>query len=77
LSHPPSPTQAPPVTYEPAYYPPPSPVYVQPAPVYVPAPPPPVVQTYWYYCPSRGNYYPYVGDCPGGWQQVLPQPVQR
>jgi hypothetical protein len=30
-------------------------------------------QGYWYYCADAKAYYPYVKDCPGGWQQVLPQ----
>jgi hypothetical protein len=25
---------------------------------------------YWYYCPSYGAYYPYVGTCPGAWVPV-------
>jgi hypothetical protein len=29
---------------------------------------------YWYYCPAYQAYYPYVQDCPGGWQAVAPQP---
>ena len=29
---------------------------------------------YWYYCPDAKAYYPYVKECPGGWQQVIPQP---
>jgi hypothetical protein len=74
LAQPPRPALAPPVVYEPAYYPQPAPVYAPPpAPVYI-APPAPVVSNYWYYCPSAGNYYPYVARCPGGWQQVVPQP---
>jgi hypothetical protein len=28
----------------------------------------------WFYCPEAGAYYPYVQQCPGGWQQVAPQP---
>jgi hypothetical protein len=28
----------------------------------------------WYYCPESKAYYPYVKECPGGWQQVAPQP---
>jgi hypothetical protein len=59
--------------YYPYYYPPvivADPVYAQPNPVVqVPAPP-----NFWYYCPQSGGYYPYVSDCPGGWQQVMPQP---
>jgi hypothetical protein len=31
-------------------------------------------QSYWYYCADAKAYYPYVSDCPGGWQQVVPQP---
>jgi hypothetical protein len=29
---------------------------------------------YWYYCNATKTYYPYVKDCPGGWQAVVPQP---
>ena len=29
---------------------------------------------YWYYCAPAAGYYPYVKECPGGWQKVLPQP---
>lgn len=47
----------------------------RPAPVYV-APPPPVRfqprPGTWYYCGSAGQYYPYVDDCPEGWQAVMP-----
>lgn len=57
------------------YYPP---VIAVPAPpVYIergspePAPGPP---DYWYYCEDAGAYYPYVKDCPGGWQRVVPRP---
>ena len=31
-------------------------------------------QQYWYYCQNSQAYYPYVRECPGGWQQVAPQP---
>ena len=31
----------------------------------------------WYFCPSSKMYYPYVRECPGGWQQVAPQPPGR
>jgi hypothetical protein len=27
---------------------------------------------YWYYCPQPSGYYPYVQNCPRGWQQVVP-----
>lgn len=29
---------------------------------------------YWYYCQASNAYYPYVKECPAGWQQVSPQP---
>jgi len=29
---------------------------------------------YWYYCSNPDGYYPYVKQCPGGWQRVAPQP---
>ncbi len=28
----------------------------------------------WYYCNESKTYYPYVKQCPAGWQQVTPQP---
>jgi hypothetical protein len=74
-----------PLWYGPAYYPPyyyppyyaapmpaAPPVYIeqgaaQPAPAQSP-------QAYWYYCAEAKGYYPYVKECPGGWQRVLPQP---
>jgi len=62
--------------YYPAYYP--SPVIVQQqAPVYIerdPQPAPSAPAGYWYYCIASGAYYPYVTECPGGWQRVAPQP---
>jgi len=30
---------------------------------------------YWYYCHRPDGYYPYVKECPGGWDRVTPQPV--
>lgn len=65
----------------PAWYPPP---YYPPQVIVLPPPPPPVyieqveppAQSYWYYCKSGKAYYPYVRECPEGWQKVLPQPEQ-
>jgi hypothetical protein len=73
----------------PAYYPAPY-YYYPPAPVYYPAPvvvqSPPVyterqdvapaaeTQSYWHYCAATRGYYPYVKECPGGWQKVSPTP---
>ena len=74
--------------YPPAYYYPPYyPVVVERTapPVYIeqqsaaPAMPPPAAapaaqNNYWYYCNELKGYYPYVKECPGGWQKVSPQP---
>ncbi|HEY4370756.1 MAG TPA: hypothetical protein VGN52_02355 [Burkholderiales bacterium] len=70
----------------PGYYPPPY-YYYPPAPVVVTPPSPPVYieqappaaapapqSSMWYYCAASRSYYPYVKDCPGGWQQVAPRP---
>ena len=27
----------------------------------------------WFYCPDSKAYYPYVKECPAGWQRVAPQ----
>lgn len=29
---------------------------------------------YWYYCADAKRYYPYVKQCPGGWQRITPHP---
>ena len=34
--------------------------------------PAPSVPQYWYYCASANAYYPYVAQCPEGWQTVVP-----
>jgi hypothetical protein len=65
-----------PAYYPPAYYPP---VVVQQAPTtYVeraePAPSAPAASNYWHYCQDSRAYYPYVKECPGGWQRVSPTP---
>jgi len=71
-----------PVWYPYPYYAPP-PVVVQPSPPVVvqPSAPQTYVQSrdtapesYWYYCQSAKGYYPYVKECPSGWQRVAPQP---
>ena len=35
---------------------------------------PPPQSNYWYYCANPQGYYPYVTQCPAGWQRVAPQP---
>lgn len=64
----------------PVWYP--SPYYYPPQVIVVPPPAPPPVyieqteapQNYWYFCKTAQGYYPYVKECPDGWQKVLPQP---
>lgn len=67
----------------PWYYPPP--YYYYPPTVVVPSSPPVYVEqgegpapapqsSYWYYCADAQAYYPYVKQCPGGWQRVAPEP---
>lgn len=66
----------------PSWYYYPAPVYPYPNP-YVPplviqttpAQPGPAPAQYWYYCAASKAYYPYVSECPGGWQPVpVPPP---
>jgi hypothetical protein len=62
----------------------PAPVYYYPAPVVVQQAPPPVYTERsdvvpesagtWYYCQESKAYYPYVRECPAGWQRVPAQP---
>jgi hypothetical protein len=49
-----------------------APVVEQPPPVYTQQAPP---AQFWYYCQNPPGYYPYVGECAGGWLQVAPQPT--
>ena len=67
--------------YPGSYYP--GPYYYPPA-VAVPSSPPVYVeqeplspQQYWYFCNRPQGYYPYVKQCPSGWQQVMPQPPRN
>jgi hypothetical protein len=66
------------------YYPYPYPYYAYPPTVIVREVPPTTYieqgspdtaqqQGYWYYCADSRTYYPYVKDCPAGWQKVVPQ----
>ena len=66
--------------YAPYAYP--APVYAYPAPAYAYpapsagyveqgyAPAAPAPQQDWYFCAGSNAYYPYVRECPGGWQRV-------
>jgi hypothetical protein len=48
------------------YYAPPVVTYVQPVqPMVLASQPQPAV---WYYCEASGKYFPYVQECPTGWQ---------
>lgn len=73
--------------YWPGYYYPPH--YYYPPPYYPPvvvSPPRPTVYieqgntqsaegNWWYYCADAKAYYPYVKECPAGWQRVSPVPA--
>lgn len=76
--------------YYPApYYAYPAPVYAYPAVVVAPSAPPVYIeqgtapeaqaqaQGDWYYCAASNAYYPYVAECPAGWQRVPAQPPSR
>lgn len=60
------------------YYPYPAPYYyaappdVSPQQPAVPAEPAPA---YWYFCPSKNAYYPYVRSCPEAWRAVPAAPA--
>lgn len=61
------------------YYPPYAPAVAAPAapPTYIEqggAQSAPPRASYWYYCAESKTYYPYVKECPGGWQRVAPRP---
>jgi hypothetical protein len=62
--------------YEPRYYYPPAVVVPSSPPVYIEqgqAAAAPDSQ-YWYFCRESETYYPYVKECAGPWQRVVPQP---
>jgi hypothetical protein len=70
--------------YQPWYYAPPPAYYYPPAAVVV-RPPEPTVYVErgdvvpegtasWYFCRESNGYYPYVKQCPGGWERVPAQP---
>ncbi len=58
----------------PYYYPPPVVIRSAPPPVYIERDPEPPAEAYWYYCYDPDGYYPYVKECPGGWERVSPTP---
>lgn len=70
----------------------PAPVYAYPAAVVVSSAPPVYVERgaaqaapapaqaqgdWWYYCAASNAYYPYVAQCPSGWQRVPALPPSR
>lgn len=77
----PGPYYAPPYYYPPYYSPYYPPAVIAPAapPTYIEqggtqAAPPAPQNNWWYYCADAKAYYPYVRECPAGWQRVAPQP---
>jgi hypothetical protein len=76
----PGPYYYPPYYYPPYYYPPPAERSADGPTEYIErddsgaAAPAPQASGNWYYCARTHGYYPYVKECPGGWQTVAPQP---
>jgi len=76
----PSPYYYPPYPPYPYSYAPVAPVVVAPAapPVYIEQGQPQQSEQQptndWFYCRKPDGYYPYVKECPGGWQRVAPHP---
>jgi len=63
-----------PYSYPPAYYPSSGPTtYIEQGGGQA-APQQQAPEHWWYYCADAKAYYPYVRECPGGWQRVSPQP---
>ena len=63
--------------YPPPYYYYPAPVVIRPEPVtYIEQGGPQAAEqgSWWYYCDASRGYYPYVRECPSGWQRVPPAP---
>ncbi|MCB5185854.1 hypothetical protein LG201_11635 [Methylobacillus gramineus] len=69
----------PPVIVAPAPAPVPPPVYIEQAPQEAAPVPPASSQagSFWYHCNQPEGYYPYVKECPQGWQKVNPQPPSQ
>ena len=65
----------PPYAYHPYYYPPPVVVRSEPV-TYIEQDGAPAADpgSWWYYCAPAKGYYPYVKECPTGWQRVAPTP---
>jgi hypothetical protein len=70
-------------TYPAPAYSYPAPAYSDPAPAMAPSAPyaqqgypqvAPAQQQDWQYCAGSNAYYPYVRECPSGWQRVPAQP---
>ena len=72
----------PPSYYYPNYYAPyPPTVVIQSPPIYVEkdtaaSSPAQLAENFWYFCSSPQGYYPYIKECPAGWQKVIPHPPQ-
>lgn len=74
--------------WDPWFYP--QPYYFAAPPIIIERAPPPVYieqpqapqrnsepSGYWYFCRSSNAYYPYVNECPSGWQRVSPTPADQ
>jgi hypothetical protein len=62
--------------YPPPYYYPPATVVVRPAEPVTYIEQGTDTSSWWYYCDASRGYYPYVKECPTGWQRVSPVPTK-
>lgn len=60
--------------YQPYYVAPPVTYIERPSSAPQAAPAAPAGPDYWFFCRETGAYYPYVGQCAGGWERVPAQP---
>jgi hypothetical protein len=58
----------------PYYYPAPAVVVPSQPVTYIEKGSAPAAESWWYYCDASKSYYPYVKECPSGWQRVPPAP---
>lgn len=49
-------------------------IYIEQAQAYPQPAPQQDTNNYWYFCDAAQAYFPYVKECPSGWQRVTPQP---
>ena len=71
---PPAPVYVPYYAEPPVYVAPPAPAVALPAPRVAQSAPAEATGGLWYFCKKPRGYYPYVRECPGGWEKVSSVP---